>query len=228
MGFAVSCYREKVIRSSIRQDQKEAVMHEDNGRSTGDSVWSPATIPSTPGTGDEHMGVLIDHITPAVRSVMTTEVYAVAANTSLETAARIMAAQHIRGMPVVRGRTPIGVVSVTDLADPDRARSSDEGYPMYYRFAGGGEILTMGDDAEVVYGGGGEGRVADVMSPFVLSIEASATLAQAGNLMLAENVHRLLVCEGTDLVGIVTSTDLLRAFVRLERPAHQHQAPAVP
>lgn len=159
------------------------------------------------------MGVIIGHITPTVRSVMTTEVYAVAADTSLETAARIMAARHISGMPVVRGRTPIGVVSMADLVDPDRARSSGEGYPMYYRIASGGEILTMGDDVQAY-----EGRVADVMRPFVLSIEASASLVQAGHLMLAENVHRLLVREGTDLVGIVTSTDLLRAFVLMERP----------
>jgi CBS domain-containing protein len=106
-----------------------------------------------------------------VSTIMTRDIYAVAPDTSIETAARLLSTQHISGAPVVNGH-------------------------------------EVGDDVNL-----SEGRVADIMSPFVLSIDAAASLVEAATLMLSENVHRLLVMDGRKLVGIVTTTDLLRGFV---------------
>ena len=139
---------------------------------------------------------------------MTRDIYAVAPDTSIETAARLMAAGHFTGAPVIdRHGRPIGVVSLSDLANPDLPRSDGEGYPRFY-FVGDGVTLTLGDDVTA-----SGGRVADVMSPFVLAIEAGASLQEAAIRMMAERVHRLLVMEASQLVGIVTSMDLLRGFV---------------
>jgi CBS domain-containing protein len=148
-------------------------------------------------------------MTVTVADVMTRDVFAVAPNTSLETAARLFATQRISGAPVVgtSGR-PIGVVSLSDLTDPDRAVSTREGYPMFYRVDEDG-MHSIGDDVEV-----GEGRVEDVMSPFVFSIESTAALLVAARRMVEEGVHRLLVMDGAELVGVVSSIDLLRGFVR--------------
>ena len=143
-----------------------------------------------------------------VADVMTRDIYAVAADTSLVTAARVMTTKRITGCPVVASSgKPIGVVTLADLADPDRDRSDRDGYPLYYRVEHG-HRLEISDGADVV-----AGRVADVMSPFVLSIHATAPLVQAGRVMLNDGVHRLLVVNRGTLVGIVTATDLLRGFV---------------
>ena len=144
-----------------------------------------------------------------VTDVMTRDVVAVAPETSLETAARLLSSRHITGVPVVAtdGR-PVGVVTLSDLVDPDRATGEREGYPVYYVLSGN-TAQAVGEELSV-----GGGRVSDVMSPFVLSIEANATVVEAANRLLAEDVHRLLVMDGQRLVGIVTSTDLLRAFVK--------------
>ena len=151
---------------------------------------------------------------------MTRDVYAVAADTSLETAARWLATRHVSGAPVINsaGR-PVGVVSLSDLADPDRPRSESNGYPRYYRLGNGGpqEIGTAfgadyGADFET-----GTGCVADVMSPFVLSISAHSTVVDAAKVMIADEVHRLLVLDAERLVGIVSVTDLLRGFVDSNR-----------
>ena len=96
---------------------------------------------------------------------------------------------------------------MADLVDHDRPRTSTEGYPLFYHLVAG-ERTEVGDDVHL-----SEGRVADIMSPFVLSIDAGASLVEAATLMLAENVHRLLVMDGRKLVGIITTTDLLRGFV---------------
>jgi CBS domain-containing protein len=144
----------------------------------------------------------------AIASVMTRSVYAVAPDTSIETAARLLASQRISGAPVVDpGGRPVGVISLTDLADPDRPRTGRDGYPLFYHLVEG-DRTEIGDDVAL-----SEGQVADIMSPFVLSIDAAASLQQAATLMLAEGVHRLLVMDGSRLVGIVTTTDLLRGFI---------------
>ena len=147
-----------------------------------------------------------------VADVMTRDVYAVAPETSIDTAARLFAARHITGAPVVTGAgRPVGVVTLVDLVDPDRQHSEREGYPLFYRLQAG-QTVELGNGIQV-----GSGQVADVMSPFVLSIKSSASLVAAAQLMLSESVHRLLILEGNKLVGIVTSTDLLRGFVRAMR-----------
>jgi CBS domain-containing protein len=143
-----------------------------------------------------------------VADVMTCDVYAVSADTSLETAARLLTARGISGAPVVsRTGRPVGVVSLADLADPDRPRSAREGYPLYYHVESG-LAVERGDDLAI-----GEGRVGDVMSPFVLSVPASAPIGHAARVLLNDRVHRLLVIADEQLVGIVTAIDLLRGFV---------------
>jgi CBS domain-containing protein len=173
------------------------------GDKDGRPPWSPAHHTR------EVSGTAAVTVLPRVSDLMTTEVVAVGPDTGLETAARLMVARRLSGLPVVKGSTPIGVVTLADLVDPDAPRSDAQGFPIFYRFVGGGPIPD-GDVDSV-----GTGCVADVMSPFVLSIEASATITEAASRMLAESVHRLLVREGTELVGIVTMTDLLRGFATL-------------
>jgi CBS domain-containing protein len=167
------------------------------------AAWSPAH------KDREVSGLTPVTVLPRVRDLMTAEVVAVAPDTSLDTAARLMVSRRLSGMPVVKGSTPIGVVTLADLVDPDAPHSDAQGFPIYYRFVGGDPVL--GGDLDSV----GTGCVADVMSPFVLSIEASAQISEAASRMLAESVHRLLVREGTELVGIITMTDLLRGFATL-------------
>jgi len=144
-----------------------------------------------------------------VSDVMTTDLFALAPDTSLETAARMFAQRHITGAPVVNadGET-VGVVSIADLVDPDRDRGNEEGYPIYYRVIDGWAD-PMGD-ATVVRAG----RVEEVMTHAVVSTDQDTTLLGAARLMLDAGIHRLLVTNGGELVGIVSTTDLLRGFVR--------------
>jgi len=154
---------------------------------------------------------------PRVMDVMTREVFAVAPDTGLETAARLFAHRGISGAPVVSGRSIVGVVSVSDLVDPDRDHGLDPGYPLYYRIADG-FAHELGDHVLPQ-----EGRVADVMTRTVVSIDADATIFDAAERMLALGVHRLLVLRGDELVGIVTTVGLLRAFVQICRDPTEHR-----
>lgn len=142
-----------------------------------------------------------------VADFMTTEIFAVSSDTSLETAARIMTSNGLSGLPVIgRGGRPHGVVTLTDIADPDRPKSERDGYPLFYRVSGK-EMVELGDHVSVA-----KGRVGDVMSAAILSIESTATLAEAAARMSEAKVHRLLVTAGSVLVGIITTADITRAM----------------
>ena len=102
----------------------------------------------------------------------------------------------------------VGVISQTDLLDPDRPRSQQVGRSVYYRVGDSPRELSFEEGAI------GEGVVSDVMSPFVLSIGPNERVEDAARTMLADGVHRLLVIEGERIVGIISTTDVMRAFAR--------------
>jgi CBS domain-containing protein len=139
---------------------------------------------------------------------MTRDVFAVGPDTSLETAARMLAQRRISGAPVIDNGRVVGVVSASDLVDPDADVSGIPGYPLYYRVMDG-LAEEIGDDVRVR-----PGRVSEVMTTSVVSIAGDATIVEAANRMLQLGVHRLLVLRGDgELAGVVTTVDLLRAFV---------------
>lgn len=149
---------------------------------------------------------------PSVAAVMNEHVLAVSDQTSLDTAWHLMIQQRVTAVPVVRERVPVGVIGLCDLVEPATARD-DGGYPLYYRLDDDLPAAPAPDAHEIR-----PGQVFEVMHPFVLSIEASANLVQAAHRMMAERVSRLLVCEGTDLIGVVTRANLLRGFARWFAP----------
>ncbi len=146
-----------------------------------------------------------------VDSIMTRDIIAFAPDTSVVTAARILATRHIGGAPVVDdNKTPIGVVTLTDLADPDKSKSDEAGQPIYYRIIDGkSEALGSTLLAEQK-----EGIVDDVMSPYVFSVAPGTRLIDAIRLMVADNIHRLMVVEDGHLIGIVSSMDMLGAMAK--------------
>ena len=144
-----------------------------------------------------------------VSDQMTREVFAVASDTSIETASRLLTSNGISGAPVISATGgPIGVITLADLANPDRPPGKREGYPLFYVLHGS-KVDEVGYSVAV-----GEGRVDDVMSTNILSIDSSAELSDAGRLMVENDVHRLLVIDEGKLVGIISSLDVLRGAYR--------------
>lgn len=147
-------------------------------------------------------------MTTLVGEVMSREVFAVSPDTSLESAARMMATKRITGLPVVEDGRTVGVVSLVDLVDPDREASDELGYSTFYQITDGWAV-RQGD----VSGPGSEGRVGDVMTPATLSAEESTSVEEAARMMIEWKVHRLLVEKDGELTGIVSTMDLLRGFL---------------
>lgn len=148
---------------------------------------------------------------PSVSAVMTTKVFAVGPDTSLESASRLLAQKRVSGAPVVRSDGEIvGVVSLSDLVDPDRDAGEAIGNAHYYLLEGG--IAVEYGDPTIPR----DGTVAEVMTLNVLAVAPELSIVEAGHRMIELGVHRMLVVdEGKQLVGIVSLIDLVRGFVEV-------------
>lgn len=100
----------------------------------------------------------------------------------------------VRHLPVVSGGDLVGVVSQRDILRSPGLLSPVLGLGVDTRAA----LKTL--------------RVEDAMSPTVLTIGAEASIREAAERMLKHRVGCLPVVEGGALVGIVTTSDLLRAI----------------
>ncbi|GAB4345701.1 MAG: hypothetical protein Kow00117_23110 [Phototrophicales bacterium] len=60
-------------------------------------------------------------------------------------------------------------------------------------------------------------RVASIMSPAPIIVESDVPAAEAARLMLIHRISALPVMRGETLIGIVTTSDILAAFMTLEK-----------
>ena len=139
---------------------------------------------------------------------MTRGVFALAPDTAIPEAVELLRNEGVRNAPVIDpSGSPVGVVSAFDFCGPQRG-VGPSGYPLFYQLET--LIHELTGDSEKTRAG----MVRDVMSPFVLSVSASASLEEASQRLLSEGVHRLLVMDESQFVGIVTITDLLVGFLK--------------
>lgn len=117
----------------------------------------------------------------------------------------------ISGAPVVSDDdTPIGVVSLTDVARAGMAGgpSSAADVPAYYQE--GLERFVDPDEMESFQVDHGSGvTVRDIMTPMVFSVQEHATVQEIAEVMITGRIHRVLVTREGKMVGIITSMDLL-------------------
>lgn len=194
-----------------------------------------------------------------VRDVMSDDVLTIEPEVSLAEAARIMAEEHYSGLPVAsQGGGVLGVISASDIVefsmslDADRSSfpgresaewpgplewdgtDADHSVPDYFGSTWDDRwnpVAYIGDRAQPGWSSLGESTVAEIMTRTVVSITPEDDLTAAARRMLDAGVHRLLVLERGRLVGLVTTTDIVRAVARLgaavrSRPAMADPAPS--
>lgn len=134
-----------------------------------------------------------------VKDLMTPDVLTLAPNTSVREAAELLATEHVSGAPVVRLGKLIGMVSSRDLLEFIAALPADPD-----AVSGGMEHGILDDHT-----------VEEAMTRGPLTtIESEAPASKAAELMHGEHIHRLPVVDGGHIVGIISTTDLVKAVAQ--------------
>lgn len=134
-----------------------------------------------------------------VQDVMTIDVVTVTAEHTLKEAARLMVDNRISGLPVVEdGSVVVGIITEADFLIRDSGPRP--------------RLLRMFIDDTVPVPGE---SVGDAMTPHPTVVMAETTVAAAGRTMANKNVKRLPVVDADGhLVGIISRSDIVRAFAR--------------
>ena len=130
-----------------------------------------------------------------ISQIMTQKVVTITTQDDLVSAEELFKKHRIRHIPVVRGDTILGMLSYTDLMRISFADAIDED-----EF----EVDTM------VYN---MFSIEQVMVKDVVSVPPTATVKEVAQFLALKEFHALPVVEEGKLVGIVTTTDLIRYLI---------------
>jgi acetoin utilization protein AcuB len=126
-------------------------------------------------------------------------------------ARELMERHRINQLPVVVDGHLVGIVTDRDLRDafPSLFESAE---PLAGRGSPSADPGTI--------------PVEDVMTPMVLTLAPTATVAEAARLLRRERIGAVPIVDGSRVAGILSRSDVLEAFVELSRatpPPSEHE-----
>ncbi|RMG82983.1 MAG: CBS domain-containing protein [Bacteroidetes bacterium] len=127
-----------------------------------------------------------------VSHIMTKDVYTVNLKDSLKDAYELMKSKKIRHVPVVSGEKLIGILSMTDILRLSFGAEGDVDSAVF-------EMFTIDQ----------------VMKHHPKSVAPTDEIREVAEILTREEFHALPVTEGDKLVGIVTTTDIIRFLLEL-------------
>lgn len=181
-----------------------------------------------------------------LRDIMTTELVTLSPEHSLREAMELLTTRHITGAPVVAGGKVVGIVSLTDLAEfaagtsgvpseqpevaePDDWENVDESlddripsnewFAKFWEDAGADVVERISATQGPEWNALEAHTVAEAMSHVPLALPPDATIDRAADYMRRAGIHRVLVMQQGELLGVVTTTDLANTVADRRDPA---------
>lgn len=143
-----------------------------------------------------------------ISSIMTSNLVTVSPDDYLSRVTKIFENHEFHHLPVVKhGNKLVGIISKDDFQKMNlyfyEKRVNEDGNPRHK-----------------------EGlRASDIMTPYPLSVDPDDTIGLAADIFLANRFHALPIIEDGDLIGIVTSHDLIRyAFTSAFEPEEKEES----
>jgi len=130
-----------------------------------------------------------------ISEIMTAHVITLNKSDDLEIAEKLFKSWKIRHIPVVKGKQIIGMLSYTDLLRISFADAVDE---------------NEYDVDTTVYN---MFTIEQVMAKNLVSVPSTATIKEVAELLAKKEFHALPVVDNNELVGIVTTTDLINYLI---------------
>ena len=178
-----------------------------------------------------------------VRDVMTLDVVTVSPDLTLREAAETLATAGVTGLPVVAGNEVVGVVSASDLAlfaadapgsptdrdfpsEPDGLSEEEERaaeapddptaayFLAYWADAGVDVVERLASPDAPEWNVFDDHTVEEIMTRKLSSVGPDDSIRDAARFMLRTGVHRVLVMEDGSLVGLLSTTDVVKAVAQ--------------
>jgi CBS domain-containing protein len=144
-----------------------------------------------------------------VADIMTKQVVTLMPGHSVRHAAQIMLEHQVSGVPVVEDGKVIGILTEGDLLR--RVELGSEGQPRLSLFSRAGDARDFVRTHSW--------RVSDVMSKPAVTVQEDMPLADAALLLSARGIKRAPVLRGTELVGILSRSDMLKIVAQSRQEA---------
>jgi acetoin utilization protein AcuB len=131
-----------------------------------------------------------------IRERMSQSVNYVTPETSVADALDFMKSQHVRRLPVLKRDKLVGIVSDKDLLNASPPR---------------GASLSVWELAYSL----GKLTIGEIMTREVLTVTEDMPIEEAARIMADHRVGGLPVMRGGEVVGMITETDLFKAFLEM-------------
>ncbi|MBB3123937.1 CBS domain-containing protein [Mesoflavibacter sabulilitoris] len=130
-----------------------------------------------------------------ISEIMTKNVISLKTNDDLEKAESLFKKNNIRHIPVVSGKEIVGMLSYTDLLRISFADAIDD----------------YAEDVDtVVYN---MFTIEQVMAKKLITVSSDTTIKEVAEILAKKEFHALPVVDNEILVGIVTTTDLIKYLI---------------
>ncbi|MCA9740530.1 MAG: CBS domain-containing protein [Deferribacteres bacterium] len=154
------------------------------------------------------------------KDIMNPRVISIPDDWPVQKLAEFLVERAITGAPVVDadGRL-VGVVSLMDIArfESETKRGVEEEKPHEYYLHSWEDALSPEEVRVFHITDPPDCSVRDIMTPMVFKVEANTPVAEIAGIMVHGRVHRLLVVNNNQMIGIITALDLVKL---LEAPGH--------
>jgi len=150
------------------------------------------------------------------RDLMQTEVKTVDASMSLAMLEEVLLRNRVGGAPVVDGGHVVGIVSRSDIvrmATLDRSLAGvvSDFYQQITDFSGEPAAQQWKREQHVEEHLA-DRQVRDAMTPELITVSPATPIHEVARLLVERHIHRVLVTESKRLVGLISSSDLVRAI----------------
>lgn len=184
-----------------------------------------------------------------LRDIMTQDVVTIGPEMTVREAMDVLVRHHVSGAPVVANSEVLGVVTSTDLLalaaampgvpsergetaelepgeEPEEWDGEDEPpgtfFTELWSDAGAESSQRMETPASPEWNALEEQIVSDAMTRWVFAMPPDATVISAAEMMGREKIHRVLVMDGNQLLGIVSASDIAKAVAENKLVSHTY------
>ena len=149
--------------------------------------------------------------------IMQSQVETVGADVPLPELEYRLVCSGIQGAPVVDGEALVGVVSRSDIVEVLTTEQEFGELVGEWYVDSAASSEPSDDRTKELHARVGQRlqgmRVRDIMNPDVISVSPAATADEVARTMIKLGVHRVLVTSERNLLGIITTMDMLRLLV---------------